>query len=80
MSLSLDDGIDILRVDHAQHPVAEHARCCGLLHDEDQDIKAANTNLYLEMCGHDIHEAARVSKSVSSGYIMKRYFCRVKLL
>lgn len=56
VSLSLDDGIDILRVDHAQHPVTEHARGCGLHHDEDQDIKAAKRNLYLEMCCHDIHE------------------------
>lgn len=35
MSLGLDDGVDILRVDHAQHAVTEHTRACELLHDED---------------------------------------------
>lgn len=46
MSLSLDDGVNILGVDHAQHPVAEHARCCGLHHDGDQNERPANTNLH----------------------------------
>ena len=45
VSLSLDDGVDILTVDHTQHPVAEHARGCGFHHDEDQEGNTANTNL-----------------------------------
>lgn len=49
MSLSLDDGVHILRVDHAQHPVTEHARCCGLHHDEGQGEEAADMNFLLEM-------------------------------
>lgn len=33
MSLSLDDSVHVLRVNHTQHSAAEHARCCGLVHD-----------------------------------------------
>lgn len=39
VSLSLDDGVHILGVDHAQHPVTEHAGRSGLHHDGDQDQK-----------------------------------------
>ena len=48
VSLSLDDGVHILRVDHAQHPVAENARCCGFHHDEDQDGKKAANKTFIQ--------------------------------
>lgn len=40
VSLSLNDCIHVLRVDHAQHPVTENARRRGLLHGQHQDRKA----------------------------------------
>lgn len=42
VSLSLDDGVHILGVDHAEHPVTEHAGGCRLHHG---DRKAAK-NIY----------------------------------
>lgn len=46
VSLSLDDGVNILRVDHAQHPIAEHVRCRVLHHDDEQAEKTAIGNIY----------------------------------
>lgn len=37
VSLSLDDGVDVLGIDHAQHPAAEHTRGTGFHHDEALD-------------------------------------------
>lgn len=50
VSLSLDDSVNILRVDHAQHPVTEHARCRGLHHDEHQDKKKAANTTFVQKC------------------------------
>ena len=49
MSLSLDDRVHILRVDHAQHPVTEHARRRGLHHDGHQNLKD------IQNLQHDYH-------------------------
>lgn len=49
VSLSLDDGVNILRVDHAQHPIAEHIRCRVLHHDDEQAEKTAIGNIYSQL-------------------------------
>ena len=50
MSLSLDDGINVLGVDHAQHPVAEHPGGRGRRHDPDND----NAGLSYPICAKHV--------------------------